>query len=239
VTYLNLIGWLYWLEGRDHDMRMLAEEIAARANDREWPVVRLARQMLQALILITDHDWVAAEPMLHALHADQQQFRDSAVFGDAGLLLAFVYLQQGHDAEALTVLGEVLTQHRQQGTPGLVMLLGVPIVVPLMRLAVAHDVQAPFARTVLHGLRAAPDPRRATRPSHVARGTVLPDPDMLTPREIEVLQLIGTGASNSNIAERLVISPRTVKKHINNIFAKLHAQSRTHALVQARERGLL
>jgi DNA-binding NarL/FixJ family response regulator len=67
----------------------------------------------------------------------------------------------------------------------------------------------------------------------------VPDPDALTPREREVLRLIAAGASNREIAERLIVSLATVKKHINHIFAKLHADSRTQALVRARERGVL
>ncbi len=61
----------------------------------------------------------------------------------------------------------------------------------------------------------------------------------LTPRELEVLRLIGQGASNREIARSLVVSTGTVKKHLNNIFAKLQAQNRTQAAARARELGLL
>ncbi len=63
-------------------------------------------------------------------------------------------------------------------------------------------------------------------------------PDELTEREVEVLRLVAAGLSNGEIAERLVVAPATVKKHINRIFAKLEARSRTQALVRARERGV-
>lgn len=62
---------------------------------------------------------------------------------------------------------------------------------------------------------------------------------LLSPRELEVLHLIAAGLSNSDIAARLVVAESTVKKHVHNIFSKLDAQSRTHALVRARELGLL
>ncbi len=61
----------------------------------------------------------------------------------------------------------------------------------------------------------------------------------LTPREAQVLQLMGQGASNREIADTLVISTATVKKHLNNIFTKLAAQNRTQAVTRARELGLL
>lgn len=57
----------------------------------------------------------------------------------------------------------------------------------------------------------------------------------LTGRELEVLTLIEAGCSNQDIAERLVISMPTVKRHISNIYAKLGAKSRTQAVVLGRE----
>jgi LuxR family maltose regulon positive regulatory protein len=61
----------------------------------------------------------------------------------------------------------------------------------------------------------------------------------LTTRELEVLRLLAIGASNSAIAEKLVISVGTAKKHVNNILAKLDVRSRTHAAIWAREHGLV
>src|SRR5262249_203116 len=57
----------------------------------------------------------------------------------------------------------------------------------------------------------------------------------LTERELEILQLIALGLSNQAIAERLIIALSTVKRHINNLFGKLAVQSRTQALLRARE----
>jgi len=61
----------------------------------------------------------------------------------------------------------------------------------------------------------------------------------LTRREIEVLRLIATGATNREIAERLVISEGTVKNHISNMFNRLGLRDRTQAVMYASERGLL
>jgi DNA-binding NarL/FixJ family response regulator len=60
----------------------------------------------------------------------------------------------------------------------------------------------------------------------------------LTAREREVLDLLAQGASNSDIARRFVISPKTVRNHVSNIFAKLHVADRAQAIVRAREAGL-
>jgi two-component system nitrate/nitrite response regulator NarL len=61
----------------------------------------------------------------------------------------------------------------------------------------------------------------------------------LTPREHEVLQLLAEGLSNKRIAARLGISDHTAKFHVNAIFGKLGAQSRTEALAQAVRLGLV
>ena len=61
----------------------------------------------------------------------------------------------------------------------------------------------------------------------------------LTPREAEVLQLLAAGLPNKIIAEQLVISEHTVKFHINAIYSKLDAHSRTEAVARAARLGLI
>ena len=61
---------------------------------------------------------------------------------------------------------------------------------------------------------------------------------MLTDREVEILTLIGLGRSNTDIARRLVVSDKTVRNHITNIFAKLAITDRSQAIVRARDAGL-
>lgn len=60
----------------------------------------------------------------------------------------------------------------------------------------------------------------------------------LTDREREILDLIASGASNVEIRSRLVLSPKTVRNHITNIFSKLQVRDRAEAIVRAREAGL-
>ena len=63
--------------------------------------------------------------------------------------------------------------------------------------------------------------------------------DALTSREIGVLRLIAGGNANKEIARRLSIAEETVKNHVTNILAKLHAKDRTHAVTVALKRGII
>jgi DNA-binding NarL/FixJ family response regulator len=74
----------------------------------------------------------------------------------------------------------------------------------------------------------------APRPAVVPE-VVFPE---LTAREHQVLDLIAAGRSNPAVAAELVLSPKTVRNHVSNIFAKLHVADRSAAIVRAREAGL-
>jgi NarL family two-component system response regulator LiaR len=65
-----------------------------------------------------------------------------------------------------------------------------------------------------------------------------PAPDELTERELEVLRLIAAGLSNRDIAEKMVISEKTVKTHVSSILGKLHLEDRTQAAIYALRHGL-
>jgi DNA-binding NarL/FixJ family response regulator len=73
----------------------------------------------------------------------------------------------------------------------------------------------------------------ASRPT--APPQLFPD---LTEREREILTLIAQGYTNPAIAEKLVLSPKTVRNHVSNIFSKLQVAGRAEAIIRARDAGL-
>ena len=75
--------------------------------------------------------------------------------------------------------------------------------------------------------------------SYVAHPSIpAPGIDQLTQRELDVLELIAEGLDNQAIARRLVLNPKTVRNHVSNVFAKIHAPDRPGAIVLAHRYGL-
>lgn len=113
--------------------------------------------------------------------------------------------------------------------------------------ALSYLLKDADAETVLHAIHAAHrgeailHPRVARRlMAEVTAPTKGRDPAAdLTPREMEVLQLIAQGRSNAEIAAELVITERTVKAHVSNLLGKLHLSDRTQAAVYAWREGLI
>jgi DNA-binding CsgD family transcriptional regulator len=102
-----------------------------------------------------------------------------------------------------------------------------------------HDTAAlelAAARKVFAELGAAPALAHAD--ALVSDSTPASAPGGLTAREVEVIRLVATGATNRQIAEQLVVSEKTVARHLNNIFTKLDLGSRASATAWAYEHGL-
>jgi len=76
--------------------------------------------------------------------------------------------------------------------------------------------------------------------AYFADAPIVPIPAFpdLSDREREVLELIARGMANQQIVDRLVISPKTVRNHVSNIFSKMQVRDRAEAVVRAREAGL-
>jgi ATP/maltotriose-dependent transcriptional regulator MalT len=157
----------------------------------------------------------------------------------AALVLRAIALHMQADAtSALAVLDQAVRLGRPEGYMRSFLDEGKPVET-LLKIATAqwqdHD-QIAYARKLLAAFYQEQAERPAP-PAKTSRDDTLIE--ALTERELEVLHLIAAGRSNQEIADNLVISVRTVKKHVENIHAKLGVQSRTQAAARARELNLL
>jgi DNA-binding NarL/FixJ family response regulator len=107
--------------------------------------------------------------------------------------------------------------------------------------AVLHG-EAAIDPAVQHHVVAAVASTPASAPANTSTRATPPDgsanPDGLSRREVEVLELIAEGRSNAEIADRLFITEATVKSHINHIFAKTGVRDRAQAVTYAYRHGL-
>ena len=95
--------------------------------------------------------------------------------------------------------------------------------------------KAAAGEAVLHSRVAA----RVVREIHGARRDLTNPFTELSERELDVIRLIADGLSNAIIAEKLIISEKTVKSHVSNILSKLHLADRTQAAVYAWREGIV
>jgi DNA-binding CsgD family transcriptional regulator len=164
-----------------------------------------------------------------------------------------------HSSEALAPLGAIAVQHRERldgsGYPR--GLSGGAISRPARILGAADAYQAmreprphrparsadEAASELRAGVKAGRYDAEAVDAVLAAAGHRVPrrreGPAGLTPREVEVLKLLALGLSNKEIAERLVISPKTAGSHVEHIYAKIDASSRAMASLFAVQHGLL
>jgi LuxR family maltose regulon positive regulatory protein len=150
---------------------------------------------------------------------------------EALALEALAYWHRGGSARALTALEHALRLAEPEGYVRLFADLGLPMA-RLLQEARSRDVMPAYVTALLAAFGGDDS---STVPGKKAKA--LPDP--LTKRELQVLELMAAGLTNNEIAEELVISPETVKKHAGNIYGKLGVGGRTEAAAKVRELDLL
>jgi len=149
------------------------------------------------------------------------------------VLRALALSAQGNTIESLAALGRALPRAEPEGYIRLFLDEGVPMIA-LLRQAHARGLIPGYVASLLE---ASGEPRTMNSSFHASSLGSLIEP--LTPREREVLHLLLDGASNREIAQHLVLSVNTVKKHVLNLCGKLGVQSRAQAIVKARRLHLL
>ena len=167
------------------------------------------------------------EPWLH--QAQAKGWKDEQL--KAMVLQAVALHGNGEKEKAMQVLSDVLALAEPGGFIRLFLDEGPPMQQLLLRLEADRGTHQ-----YIHKLLVAFGKQEDPHPSSLHPRPLL---EPLTPRELEVLQLIAEGLSNDEIGKRLFLALDTVKGHNRRIFDKLQVQRRTEAVARARELGLL
>jgi len=233
-----LVAWygrMQWIAGNPEGLRLAEDQlrqIAAR-NPAEW--IQVVHAMIRGVLLMHDRRFAEAEALLRRAADSQERVHLTLLISSARLLLAHLLLNTQRPDAALAAMLPHLRLHAAQDTPGFLMWEGRAVAAPLLRLAVERGEEPDFAA---RALRLIGD--EAEVPGPAAGSLVVPATgETLTVREVEVLQLIARGASNQAIADRLIISLHTAKRHVANILQKLDATSRTEAAARAHDLGVV
>ncbi len=149
------------------------------------------------------------------------------------VLRALALEAHGDRTSALSTLEQALVLAAPEGYIRLFVDEGPPMLA-LLRQAYTRSIVSDYVATLLNAFG---EQHAPTIPPPYPRPDALVEP--LTEREREVLRLLLEGASNREIAHRLVLSVNTVKRHVYNLCGKLGVQSRTQAIVRARNLNLL
>jgi LuxR family maltose regulon positive regulatory protein len=202
------------------------------AYPREFAHLTLARVLLARCAGERDHR--AAGDALGLLgrllvEADGHGRTGSAI--EILVLQALAHRARGQVAAALGPLGRVLALAGPEGYVRTFVDEGEPMR-DLLRQAVAAGVSGAYARRLLDAFE---EPARGVPVSPAAAALVEP----LTAREVEIVRLVAAGMRNQEIADHLVVSLPTVKRHIANSYGKLGVGHRTEAVARATALGLL
>jgi len=131
--------------------------------------------------------------------------------------------------EALTFLAEALKLAQPEGYIRIFIDEG-GLLAPLLRKALSQGITPEYTGKLLTIIEAEKR-RKGTLPSRTS--------ELLSERELEVLHLLAAGASNRQIAQKLIVSLSTAKTHVHNILEKLNAKNRAQAIALGRELKLL
>ena len=232
VQALKARVWI--MQGRLDEAQAWAQREGVAVEDelgytREFEHITLAR------LLIAQHRHGQAE---HAIEQAAQLLARLLGAAEAGgrmgsaieilLLQAMTHQAQDNTPRALAALERGLALAEPEGYVRIFVDQGQPLA-QLLSLALAQEMHPDYTTRLLAAFESAPVSTPAPQP--------LVEP--LSPRELEVLELIAQGLSNRQISERLFLALSTVKGHNGRIFAKLAVQNRTEAAARARELGLL
>ena len=235
-TFIPVAAWQqrFWLqEGDIASATAWAKQVEMSASE-DWSGIVEYEYLSLARVFLAQGQLEKAAAFLDRLFAVAN---DNGRFGrviEICILQALVASSQADTERAIDKLAYALSIAEPEGYVRTFIDEGAPMVA-LLREALAQSISAAYVTKLL---AAFDDQGPMQRISHSAQ-LISDDIEPLSERELEVLRLIADGASNREIAEALVVSVGTVKKHLNSIFLSLDVHSRTQAVAIARNHDLL
>jgi ATP/maltotriose-dependent transcriptional regulator MalT len=216
-------------QGRADAAAASTRRLVAEEGRLDRPDVLIAH----AEVMIAVGDLDAARAAVEELSGLAEQLGSPVLTGHAAALQGGVVLAAGAPAEALTCLRTAVQAFTALGLPYLAARVRPGIARALDRLGdrEAAVLEREAAQAVFASLGASAD--------LAALGAGRSRADGLTAREVEVIRLVASGRSNRAVAEALVLSERTVARHLANIYTKLGISSRSAATAYAYDHGLV
>jgi LuxR family maltose regulon positive regulatory protein len=214
------------------------------APDDEPGYLRQPEYLVLARVLLAQDRPGPALALLGRLHAAATaQGRTGSVI-EIGALRALALAADGEEAAAVGALAQALMLGFPQGYVRVFADEGPPMAASVARLVAVQKADQAAAREIPLGylaqlLRAFGQEPAAPGTGRAAAAAVPGLAEQLTARELEILALLAAGTPNPRIAEQLVVSLDTVKKHVSHILGKLGAANRTEAVTRARQLGLI
>jgi LuxR family transcriptional regulator, maltose regulon positive regulatory protein len=216
---------------------------AGLGADDEPDYAREPGHLVLARVLLAQARSGPALALLDRMHATAAAQARAGSLIEIGALRALGLAASGEEAAAVAALAQALTLACPQGYVRVFADEGPPVAALLARLIAAQRSGGAIAEVPLGCLARL---QRALDAQDVAPGagrggaTAVPGlVEQLTSREVEVLEMLAAGRSNQAIANQLVITLDTVKKHVSHVLGKLGAANRTEAVTRARELGLI
>jgi LuxR family transcriptional regulator, maltose regulon positive regulatory protein len=202
----------------------IVQESGITAGD-EIPYIREPEFLALLRLLLAKGDYDASLDLSRRLLQKAENTRHAGRIIEVLVLQALIFQCRKEMDQALDVLKRALSLAKTEKYVRLFVDEGEPMV-RLLHLARSRQIEKEYVTALLSVLG------KDTGSLRLAR-ELLTEP--LTAREIEVLKLIEAGCSNQEIADKLIISFTTVKRHISNIYNKLDAKSRTQAIAIGKE----
>jgi len=203
-----------------------------------WSDIKYFTALAHAEFARAEKRFEDAVSLLSELHQEAKVTRRNDVALRLGVPLSLALLGAGKTADAWTAFRQVLSVAAPAGVYQTILDNGVEIgtLLSSFKEHAQHTGQSrellPYVNSLIAGRRARYQLTFTQAPSIAVE-------EFLSPRERNILELIGQGESNKEIARNLGITPETVKSHVKHIFAKLAVEKRAQAVSRAQSLGLV